>query len=173
MNTQLILLLIITLAVFTYLYLKKNKEYFNNQINNQINNVSDEDKEIQDTEYLKKHFQKLSNQKCPSANFYTSDNKYCANIKGVMKGCQEFPKGEGREPWMGAFSVFGGYLTQVDDNNKNECASKHGETLSQWGLCDKERLTKILEFGTEGAYKENQKLVNAIENACSLYKMNV
>lgn len=107
---------------------------------------------------------------CHSPQFTTegegADTKYCAEINGVGHGCQNFDVASGRDNRLAAFSIFGSYIDNLKPDDIDSCMKPQGETLSEWGLCDRDLLKKIDGFG----HNENTPRLKAIENACEYYE---
>ena len=95
--------------------------------------------------------------------------KHCAEIDGIGHGCQESDISvEGTDPRLSAFSIFGSYIDNLDSRDVNSCLQRPNtsQTLSDWGLCQKDTINKIRGFG----YKQNEELLNAIQLACNFYE---
>jgi hypothetical protein len=106
---------------------------------------------------------------CGNAKFYTDTGKsgnlsFCSDSI-FATGCTETTKN--RDKLYDAFSVFGTYINEIDDNNIQKCMQSHGKTLSDWGLCDVGERDKIKK---ELANPENEHLFQEISNACNFYK---
>jgi hypothetical protein len=95
-----------------------------------------------------------------------NDMEYCAEIDGVGNGCQSYDYASGRDKRLAAFSIFGSYIDNLDTKDTSDCMKLQGQTLSEWGLCDKQLLNQIKEF----KYDENTPRIKAIESACSYYE---
>ena len=94
--------------------------------------------------------------------------KHCADINGIGHGCDETDiSTEGSDAKLSAFSIFGSYIDGLNTQYVNACLQRPhaSQTLSDWGLCERSTIDKIRGFG----YKENNKLLDAIELACNFY----
>lgn len=93
--------------------------------------------------------------------------KHCADINGIMNGCQETDLSkDNADTTLSAFSIFGSYIDGLKQQDVKTCLQRQSKTLSDWGLCNTEVLSKIRGFG----YPENDVRLNAIDNACQFYK---
>lgn len=162
LDKTIILGLLVLFVLYQY-YQRQQSEHFTNDNNNttDTNNKSDD--------YVIPEFKPP---KCLDAKFTTRgdphDLEYCGDIYGIGKGCQKFEKSSGRDPKLSAFSIFGSYVDGLEPENLDECMGNQGETLSNWGLCEKKFLDKINSFG----FDENKPRIQAIEKACKAYKNN-
>lgn len=96
------------------------------------------------------------------------DQKFCATVDGVGHGCQQVDNSINRGPLLTAFSIFGSYVDGLKTDDINSCMEKQGNTLSDWGLCDRDFLAQVKGFG----YPENTPRIEAIERACEFYQNN-
>lgn len=149
-NTFLFGILILIILCFHYKYIDFNytETFQNPPTNKQINGVAD----------------------CKNPNFEikgTPDDglEYCADINGVMKGCQKFEKNDKRNKFI-PFGIFGTYIDSLSSNDVNKCLEQESENLSKWGLCNDELLEEIKGW----KYEENDSRLKAIKNACNYYK---
>ena len=137
------LLFLLLILVFLYLY------YNNNKIEN---------------------FTDSQPAQCYNPKFTTegegNDMKFCTEIDGVGHGCQSFDVASGRDRRLAAFSIFGSYIDNLNPNDVNKCMEPQGQTLSEWGLCDKELIKQIRDF----KYDDNEARLEAIESACQFYE---
>lgn len=127
---------------------------------NPLETFKNVEKDIQDVEKILK---KMTDKKCPNAEFYKNGKKYCAKISGIGSGCQE-PQNP-KKDWITAYGIFGGYASQLKGENLNECTDQHGAILAEWGLCDADRMAHIESFG----HDENKPIIEAINSACRFY----
>lgn len=137
------LLFLLLILVFLYLYYTKNNT---------------------------EHFTDSQPAQCYNPKFTTKgegDNmEFCGEIDGVGHGCQSFDVASGRDRRLAAFSIFGSYVDHLNPNDVNKCMEPQGQTLSEWGLCDKQLIGQIRDFG----FDDNEPRLRAIESACKFYE---
>ena len=138
------------------------------------------------TDYISAHLiekdpRKTTDKYCPFISFYQSDKDFYCASSDTLYGCTNATPGSGIEPYDAKFSVIGGYLGSLPDTSPakmHRCALKHRDVIRNWNLCEGNRLAEKNNYAKyidqkkakdrflKVNYKDNKKIVDAINYAC-------